>query len=376
VYNIAMSNNNNAKDFSKQKKTTLSKIALELGVSAMTVSNAYNRPDQLSPQLRQRILEVADRLGFSGPDPAARSLRLGRAGAVGVLYTNRLSYAFADPAAVLFLEGVASAVEEAGLGLVLIPSQFPGKSFISQAVIDGFIIYSVPESDPSVKAALDRKLPIVLVDQIQPAGFASVGIDDRTASQGIVQHLLQLGHTNFAIVTMPLAPDGQSGMVDQARLEATAYQVTRARLAGCQTALVEAGIAWETVPIYECSVNTIEQGHVAAEKLLTSFGQPRPTALVALSDQLAIGVLEAAKQLGISIPREVSVVGFDDNPMAVRMTPSITTVYQPLVEKGRLAGRLLIAQLEGAKSSIIPNVLQTQLVIRESSNRVKAHLPR
>ncbi|MEW6638437.1 MAG: LacI family DNA-binding transcriptional regulator, partial [Actinomycetota bacterium] len=91
------------------RRATLREVAAEVGVSLATVSNAYNRPDQLSPALRERVFEAARRLGYPGPDPKGRGLRRGRAGAVGVVYADRLSYAFADPAAVKFLEGVSRA---------------------------------------------------------------------------------------------------------------------------------------------------------------------------------------------------------------------------------------------------------------------------
>ena len=96
-------------------------VAEELGVSTMTVSNAYNRPDQLSAGLRARIFEAAERLGYAGPDPVARSLRRQKTNLAGILYSNRLSYAFDDAAQVLFLKGVAAATEEAGMGLLLVP---------------------------------------------------------------------------------------------------------------------------------------------------------------------------------------------------------------------------------------------------------------
>ena len=105
---------------SGERRATLKEVAAELGVAPSTVSNAYNRPDQLSAALRERVFETARRLGYPGPDPLARGLRRRRAGAIGVLYDNRLSYAFADPAEVLFLQGVSMVTEEEGLGLLLL----------------------------------------------------------------------------------------------------------------------------------------------------------------------------------------------------------------------------------------------------------------
>ena len=122
-----------------RRPATLASLAAELGVSRTTVSNAYNRPDQLSPALRRRVLDTARRLGYPGPDPVARSLRTRKAGAVGLLLTEALSYAFRDPAAVAFLEGLGLACEEGGSGLLLVPAA-PGSvdpQLVYGAAVDG-----------------------------------------------------------------------------------------------------------------------------------------------------------------------------------------------------------------------------------------------
>ncbi|MGH3593832.1 MAG: LacI family DNA-binding transcriptional regulator, partial [Pseudonocardiaceae bacterium] len=111
-----------ARSVRSRRTATMAALAAELGVSRTTVSNAYNRPDQLSPELRERVLDAARRLGYPGPDPVARSLRTRQAGAVGLLLTEALSYAFQDPAAIRFLEGLAIACGDAGRGLLLVPA--------------------------------------------------------------------------------------------------------------------------------------------------------------------------------------------------------------------------------------------------------------
>src|SRR5919108_6451372 len=147
-------------------RVTLQTIADRLGVSRTTVSNAYNRPDQLAPALRERILAKARELGYSGPDPAARRLRSGRRDVVGLLLTEQLSYAFTDPAAVLLLQGIARASERAGLALLLIPEHGPGvRNAVHDAVVDAFCIYSMPAGHPNVLAALERRLPMIAVDE-------------------------------------------------------------------------------------------------------------------------------------------------------------------------------------------------------------------
>lgn len=347
----------------------MKEVAAEVGVSPATVSNAYNRPDQLSPELRERVFEAARRLGYSGPDAMARGLRRRRAGAVGVLYEDRLSYAFADPAAVLFLQGVSVATEEAGLGLLLLsgaPGEKRDPEAISGAVVDGFVVYSMSDEDLLVDAVLERRLPVVLVDQPRVSGLPFVGIDDGGAARAAAEHLVGLGHRRFGVVSFALAHEPTGGLADAERQKVTTYSVTRSRLRGYAAAIEAAGLSWNDVPVYEHFESAPKEGRKAAESLLTQ--ESRPTAILALSDQLALGVLDAARRLGLSVPEDVSVVGFDDVPDAARATPPLTTVHQPHVEKGLLAGRLLIAQLRD-EELLSPELLPTRLVVRGSTAR-------
>src|SRR3954470_20929146 len=138
-----------------RRRATLASLAAELKVSRTTISNAYNRPDQLSADLRERVLDTARRLGYAGPDPVARSLRTRRAGAIGLIFTETLSYAFRDPAAVAFLEGLGLACESAGAGLLLVPAapgDATGAGVVHRAAVDGFVVYSMPRDDPHVLA--------------------------------------------------------------------------------------------------------------------------------------------------------------------------------------------------------------------------------
>lgn len=352
-----------------QQRATLKEVAAELGVSPATVSNAYNRPDQLSAALRERVFETARRLGYPGPDALARGLRRGRAGAVGVLYEDRLSYAFADPAAVLFLRGVSVATEEARLGLLLLsgaPGEARGPEAVSGAVVDGFVVNSLSEGDPLVASALQRRLPVVVVDQPRIEGLPFVGIDDEGAARSVAEHLVGLGHRRFGVVTFGLGPrrPEADGIADIERQEAATYPVTRDRLRGYAAALEAAGVPWEDVPVYENYENVPEGGRKGAEVLLSL--EPRPTAILAISDQLAFGAYAAAKGMGLSVPEDLSVAGFDDVPEAARSVPPLTTVRQPHVEKGLAAGRMLLARLrdeETAGAEYFP----TSLILRGST---------
>ena len=323
-------------------RVTLKTIAEAVGVSRTTVSNAYNRPDQLAPELRDRILGTARELGYSGPDPAARRLRSGRRDAVGLLVTEGLSCTFADPASVMLLQGIARATEDAGVALLLVPE----RGGVRDAVVDAFCLCSMAAEHPNVAAARERGVPLVVVDEPRIEGHAFVGVELRRGAQLAAEHLLALGHRRFAMLTA------------SARLVSH-----RERLAGYRDALEAAGVAWSDVPCFELAANLPERGLEGAQAALAAASPP--TALIASTDQLALGALEAAREAGLRVPEDVSVVGFDDVPGAAWSRPALTTVHQPLVEKGEVAGRLLSGAGDG-RDVILP----VELVVRGSTAHV------
>jgi len=348
----------------------LKDVAAEVGVSPATVSNAYNRPEQLSEELRVKVMEAARRLGYAGPDPTARGLRRGSVGAIGVLWADRLSYAFADPAAVLFFEGLSRVAGEAGLALLLVPGSVSGShdpEAVRGAAVDGFVVYCMAEDDRMIEAVRERRLPAVFVDDPPKASAGDlpiVRVDDEGGARAAAGHLVGLGHRRVAVVTFELAPSPAGGLADLDRQARTSFRPTRSRLDGYKNALGDVGVRWEGVPVYECPENVPAEGAEAARFLLSM--DPRPTAILATSDQLAFGVMEAANDMGLAVPGDVSVVGFDDVPEAARSDPPLTTVHQDHVEKGLLAGRMVVARLEGEEPEA-PNMLPTHLVKRAST---------
>jgi DNA-binding LacI/PurR family transcriptional regulator len=346
-------------------RVTLQTIATALGVSRSTVSNAFSRPDQLAPALRERILRVAAELGYPGPHPVARTLRRGRIGALGLLLTEALTYAFRDPAAVLFLEGVAEELQEADLGLLLVPAR-PDHPFdpaaIRTALVDGFLVYSVSDGHPALEAVLRRRVPIVVVDQPRLPEARLVVIDDEAAAYGAAKHLVELGHRHFAILTDRLSVGRFRPGIRVGTQKESGFEVTRLRLNGYRRALDEAGVDWESVPVAECFPNAPQAGQQAVAMLLSRT--PQPTAILSITDQLALGALAGAAAAGLAVPRDLSVVGFDDVPDAARAEPPLTTVRQPLLEKGRIAARLLTGPPDSAVRVV---QLATELVVRGST---------
>ena len=353
---------------------TLRDVAAELGVSAKTVSNAFSRPDQLSPQLRERVLATARRLGYPGPNPLAAGLRRGRVGAIGVAYDNGLSYAFDDPVAVALLAGASAVAEPAGAGLLLIPGSTDGGrrlAAVTGAVVDGLLVVSVGDDDPLLAAAVARGLPLAVVDQPRPERLAAlgapgtpwVGVDDRAAAAEVAGHLLALGHRRLAVVSfgMDRGPV-RRGLADPATQAAATHAVTRDRLAGYRDAVERAGLDWSAVPVWRGEDSTPAVGAAGAEAVLAA--DPPPTALLCLSDRLAEGALAVATGRGLRVPADLSVAGFDDAAPAAGL--GLTTVAQPTRDKGAAAARGLLDQIAG-RPAPAPLVLPAGLVVRTTT---------
>jgi DNA-binding LacI/PurR family transcriptional regulator len=353
---------------------TLAAVAAHLGISRTTVSNAYNRPDQLSPALRERVLAAARELGYGGPDPMARSLRRGRAGSLGLVFDHHLRYIFSDPAAVLFLGGVAAGCEEAGTGLALVPQLPEGAAeVVRSALVDGYVMFCTPEDDERLEAVRARGLPYVLVDYSPHVAGPRVNVDDRGGARAAAEHLVDLGHRKLGIVlpagSLAFPPDGGDGTAERAETlsepdrQASGprwrWFIRHERLQGWRAPLDGAGVDWSRVPAATAPGNDAEAGHRAAAALLDRAA--RPTAIVCFSDVLALGVLRAARQRGLRVPQDLSVVGFDD--VAEATTAALTTVHQPHAAKGERAVTLLT---EGGDDVVLP----TELVVRASTGPV------
>ncbi|GIF78489.1 LacI family transcriptional regulator [Asanoa siamensis] len=324
------------------------------------MSNAYNRPDQLSVRLRERILSEAAQLGYPGPDPIAATFSRRRAGAVGLVFDDPLTFALTDPAETLFITGLGEVCEQAGVGLVLIP-RGSSDDFVGRAVVDGFVLHCDLDGDTRIDAAIGRELPVVVVDGPARPDAGHVGIDDRAGAAAAARHLIDLGHRRIAVLALPLQGDGRSGLADTVRQRTARSHVIRERLAGFRDELTATGIDWAEVPVVECGPYSREAGRRAAGLLLD---QPnRPTALLATSDELAVGALRAAAERGIAVPKQLSVVGFDDAPTAAWATPALTTVHQPHYDKGRAAAEQLLNPGER-----VDTILPTELVIRGSTS--------
>lgn len=347
----------------RAKRATLKSIAADLGITHTSVSNAYNNPAKVSPALRDRIFAHARSLHYEGPNPAARSLRTGRCGAIGVLFNDQLSYAFTDPHDIAFLRGISSVCEEEGANIVLIPlkDKHPERLDTLTAIVDGYILNAPYKSNPTIRKALARGLPTVVVDFDAP-GLPSVLTNDRAMMRQVVSHLLALNHRRIAIVTFPWTENhGEIYGLD--RDFSDENYVVHERILGCRDAFDAAGIAQESVLVCE-TLNSEEGGARAVERLLQR--QRDLTAIVCFSDRLAHGVIAACAAIGRPVPGRMSVTGYDgiDPPGRAAGGLRLTTVRQNAYEKGRKAAERLLCDSEG---SVAPIGIDAAFVIGDSS---------
>ncbi len=346
-------------------RVTLQTVADKVGVSRMTVSNAFSRPDQLSATLRERILAAADELGYVGPDPAGRALARGSTGAVGIVLTDSIQTAFADDVATEFLGAIASGLAPTGLSLTLLPAQeTSGVVPARDVAMDGALVYHCDTQSEALQWLFRRKLPVVLIDQHPIDGVASVNVDDRAGARAAAAHLVDLGHRRIGIVTAGVT--GPHGLITREESGQVHAYPAEMRMRGWRDALEPAGVEPVVVRLRH---GVYDEAYAGLGVLLDA--KPDLTAVLCFSDAIAEGVLVAAADRGISVPTDLSVVGFDDSPLATRVRPPLTSVHQDVREKGRRATALLTdavtATREGDPLPSEQIMLPTTLVVRDST---------
>ena len=322
------------------------------GVSKTAVSFAFNNPEKLGQATLERVLGVALELGYT-PHPIARALSMRRSGAIGVLIPQRLSTVFANPFLSELMQGVGELCEEHDLTLLLVPPLDGSlEGAIRRASVDGFISLGLGPDDGALEV-LDRLgIPTVLVDSEGSPAHPAVNVDDTGGARAAAEHLIGLGHSELAVIVLP-PTRSQVGNTPTAARRLSGYRAAIARAGAPDPSTITAGIS-------------VAAGAHAFEAL--PKGRRRPTGVLAMSDMVAIGLMAAAQASGLRVPGDLSVVGFDDIPMAAWTNPPLTTVHQPIVEKGRLAARLLIQRMNG-KTVDVPALMSTRLVVRGSASQ-------
>ncbi|WP_219415050.1 LacI family DNA-binding transcriptional regulator [Pseudonocardia nigra] len=325
-------------------RPTLAAVAAHAGVSPSTASLVFSGSSRVTPATRERVLTAAAALGYAGPDPLAASLRRGRSGVIGAFVGERLLYAFRDPVAVQMLDGITEVLGGHGVGLLLLAGDTgrPSADQIARIPLDAAIFATCGlEDDPALDHLRARGVPIVAVEGPIVPGAVLVDIDDRGGTRTLARHLHDLGHRRVEVIAMPLRLDGTRGPVTAARRSRAHYRDVRHRLEGVED-------VFGRVPAFETASNAVAEGAAAGRALLDVPAHRRPTAVIAQSDVLAAGVLEAAAELGLRVPEDVSVAGFDGADLHWLGETRLTTVVQPTDKKGRAAAQAAMDLVAGA----------------------------
>ncbi|WP_233265599.1 LacI family DNA-binding transcriptional regulator [Leifsonia sp. AG29] len=323
-------------------RPTLAAVARLAGVSNSTASLAFSGTGPVSDATRERVLAAARQLDYAGPDPRARSLRRGRSGIVGVVMEERVADAFRDPIKIALLDGITDEIAAVDAGVLILTDAGEAAQRIEDAPMDAVVLVGCsPRLDESVATLRRRGIPLVAIEGDPAAGVPTIGQDNREATRRAAEHLRELGHRDVAVVALPLTRDRARGPLTASRRNPGSSTTALDRLAGARDVFPGAG-GWTTRGSF------VEEGRIAGEALLEDPAT-RPTAIIAQSDLLAAGVIRAAEELGLDVPGDVSVVGFDGVRVDGLWPYDLTTLVQPAVEKGRAAGRAIVDMLEGGE---------------------------
>jgi len=337
-------------------RATINDIARKAGVSKTTVSFAFNNPAKISKDTHARIMEIASELGYV-PDPVARTLARKQTGSIGLLLPQSIQEVFQNPHIPEIMRGIGLVCDREGLSLgVLSPLKGVLAQTVRNAAVDGIITLGIGSGMSVLDLFHQRGLPFVTIDGGADGNLVNVGIDDGMAAERLMDAVLAQGHRRIAIFTLKEADFPDTGDHFSATNDS--------RLAGFARSLARYGLSMgDSGPVRSLHTGVSPaSGRDAARQILS--GPNRPTAIVCLSDAQALGVYEACKGEGCSIPGDVSVVGFDGIPFSAFMDPPLATLSQPGFEKGEAAANLLVDMIRKKPAASI--CLETEVKLRQS----------
>lgn len=329
------------------RRATINDIARLAGVSKKTVSRVINRSPFVKEETRKRVEDLMNEMGYV-PDPQARGLAFRRSFLIGLIYDNPNAQFVVNAQ-----QGVLNGVRGSGFELVVHPCNRNDPNFLTEvaAFVDRQKLYGVvllppvSENDKLVDLLRQRGCGYVRVASAKiDAAEHLVMSNDRLVSSEAAKHLADLGHTRIGLIAGPKG-----------------FRSREERRAGFIDGLKERGLRLPAELCYD-GAYTYESGVAGAEVLLRQ--KPRPTAIFASNDEMAAGIYQVARQLGLSVPGDLSIVGFDDTPMSARLWPPLTTVRWPILEMGEAAARKLLGAEAPQKSDL---VVPARFVVRQSS---------
>ncbi len=333
------------------KNPTINDVAREAGVSKKTVSRVLNNSQEVTKKTRERVDTVIKQLNYA-PDPQARSLASKRSFLLGLVYDNPNALYISD-----IQRGVLRSCHTTGYELIMHPGSFNNEyimdeisQFVSRTRIAGLILLSpISQMDALAERLQKDSIPYVRISPKQIDTEARIVVsNDRQGAELMTEYLVSIGHKNIGFVSGP-----EGNLSAQQKYEGFC-SVMRLHHLPVQDSMVESG------------ENTFESGVLAGRRLLDK--KKRPSVIFASNDAMALGVMKSATMLGINVPDQLSVAGYDDSALATVTWPDLTTVRQPIEQMGELAARKLLKQLaNGATGSTVPIETAPELIIRNST---------
>ncbi len=318
----------------KKKYVTINDIAYAAGVSKTTVSFAFNSPGRISREMYEKIMRIAEDLKYV-PNPVAKTLATRKTGSIGVLLPQSIEKAFANPYLAELLRGMGSVCIDYGSSITLVtPEQGDINKAVRHAAVDGFIAVGLEEYMSTFMILKARQIPFVCIDTFTEDNVPTVTSRDDSGASLMMKEVIDYGHTEIAVISLNPSKT----------FSATKNSVINdLRMKGFSTAAEKKGVNFQTFGA-ECS---IDGGRNTAAQILTGKKSDiQVTAIVCMSDIVALGVYQYCTEHHLNIPDDVSVCGFDDIPAASLVTPGLTTIRQFIYKKGRNAGRMIFDILD------------------------------
>ncbi|MGG4490254.1 LacI family DNA-binding transcriptional regulator [Metabacillus idriensis] len=321
-------------------------VAEKANVSKATVSRVLRNPETVKKDTREKVLAIIEQLNYQ-PNILARHFRRSETNTILVVVPNIMNTVFSH-----ILGGIEHAAGEKGYRVLLantnkqVEKEYEYLDHLKQRQVDGMILLSA-RMDKGVLGEVMRQYPVVLTaDYLEGIAIPTVSIDNVSSARTATEHIIKLGHSRVAHITGPLH-----------------LLLSQDRLKGYRQALLQNDLAVDNILIQEGDFS-YESGYNQMTKLL-ALEHP-PTAVFSANDEMATGVIKAAKDYGLSVPEDLAVVGFDNIKLSAIYDPGITTIAQPMFEMGKKSMELLLEQINGVEMTKRQYVLENELIIRES----------